>query len=302
MTLLASDADEMLATGAGYQVGERQVQGEQRPIVICIMPLALELALDEAIKRREKQIEEAAAQRAEAVKQEPVSTPSGGAEGENPADPADQPSEAVRKAEAAAQRAREQEAEIRELGVVRGRNLELGRAIATKGASMTLTRDVAEALCFSVLSHMDTGAAFQSGLRLCLETYQVENDKTRRVSYAFSNKGEARAAGWVWVKGGSTPEELVGRTISLMIASRYADKFAQAESQRVHPRLAHDALPALDRIAAHLVPEPIRVLREQEPTRFESKFAGDIGWTGTYYGQDTGTPEGKLEKKDAAKP
>jgi ParB/RepB/Spo0J family partition protein len=243
------DADAAKAAGVGYQ-------GKGADYVIVDDAAWIEQQVIVALQRRAKEVEAMRVDRAKQMVK----------------DGAVKDETTVTEAEKQRERNRaERQAHLDAREVAHAANMDLGKVIVTELAKIdvgSLPMPVAQTLSRALLGG-NRGGLFLGGLRYCLPQYitteEVQRKKdgpktTKRVYVESVIQGSKLCK--EWLDGATSPAELIGRTMAVLVAARYADQGVVPQSQRRPmeiPRGAEDAptLSALNEYAKVLVPKAL---------------------------------------------
>jgi hypothetical protein len=282
-------ADGALALGVAYPIDA------EKGHVLCADPEPIIQAIAAEVRERQ-QVEAARAK--ENAKQ-------ARAQGKSPAQEGDVDADAEEARKAAERAAREAEAAQRVES--RGCNLSVGAKLLSAVVEMGRSDDVIRLICLELIGALRFGHVTLSGLRYLLPQLQVEEhtpakgDKPARTKVSYlQGIGEAEAAAKAFVAGASTADELLQRTLLVLLACEGADQRAVAESQRRQNELAGGLAAQLRRklVAGSLSPvnaehikadwkqadedswrskDPLAVAEDRLPDEVAEQIAGDPG-------------------------
>jgi ParB/RepB/Spo0J family partition protein len=262
------DADAAKAAGVGYQ-------GKGSDYVIVDDAAWIEAQVIVTLQARAKEIE---AQRVEQAKRMIK-------------DGQVKPETTVTEAEKAKERNRaERQAHLDAREVAHAANMDLGKVILTELAKIdvgSMPMPVAQTLSRALVGG-NRGGLFMGGLRYCLPQYvkteevqrKKDGPKTTKRVYVESVVEGSRLCK-EWLDGATSPAELIGRTMAVLVAARYADQGVVPQSQRRPmeiPRGAEDAptLSALNEYAKVLVPK-VLTSNEKPSERFVRDAVAKLG-------------------------
>lgn len=184
------------------------------------------------------------------------------------------------KAKAARKEERDEKAEQARQAVAF--NDELGRALFKSAGKLKLTQETATVISSAILAGHAADYVMR-GLRFVhpnLRDVQVNTLKSgeTRTKIEYVDRAGAEKAVRDFVNNASSPEELLGRTLMILLAARLADERAIAQSKRSGSLPHRGTQVALDDLAEAILPEEIVKRAQSHISEIGDSYGYTAGW------------------------